>query len=94
MIGFIVIIIGFFIFINLNQAESNPSLFQFKFLSENSIKLIFIILMSISLLIAPISKPKTIIIWNKIGIANYIRAIVMIISCAFLPGANLYNIFF
>ena len=94
MIGFIVIIIGFFIFINLNQAESNPSLFQFKFLSENSIKLIFIILMSISLLIAPISKPKTIIIWNKIGIANYIRAIVIIICCAFLPGANLYNIFF
>jgi hypothetical protein len=50
--------------------------------------------MSIAIFISPISSPKTIIVWDKVSIFHFIRAFIFLIGCAFLPGANLYNIIF
>ena len=92
IIGILTLIVGFFLFINLNQIKETN--FEFKFISENSIKLILTISMSITLLIEPISTPETIILWEDVGFLNYIRAILFIIGCSFLPGASLYSIIF
>jgi len=94
LIGFAVVILGFYLFINLNHSKKNSYLFQIKICSENLIKILLILIMSITLLIPPISKSKAIIIWDDVGILNYLRAISFLIGCSFLPGGNLYNIFF
>jgi hypothetical protein len=94
LVGFAIVITGIFIFINLNHENENNFLFRVKTLSENSIKLILIIAMSIAIFISPISSPKTIIVWDKVSIFHFIRAFIFLIGCAFLPGANLYNIIF
>ena len=92
-IGFAIVIIGFFIFIDFNHNENIDLSINLKFLSESSIKVILTILMCLSLFIQPISSPRTIILWKKVGIFNYIRAIIFILGCAFLPGASIFNIF-
>jgi len=91
VIGFMVVICGAFSFFNLDNNEYLN--LHFKLISENSIKFILIILMGISLLIRPISSPRTVILWQKIGILNYFRAYIFIIGCAFLPGLSIFNIF-
>jgi len=94
MIGFIIIIIGIFIFINLKNPNDNSNLFSFKFLSENSIKIVLLLVVGFCIIIRPISSPYSIILWKKVNFFNYVRAIGMIIGVAFLPGACIFNIFF
>ena len=93
LIGFSIVIIGFFLFINLNLDKDNFNLVQIRLPSENSIKVILMIAMTISLLIPPISTHETIIVWSKVESSHIIRAIIIIIGTAFLPGANLYSLF-
>ncbi|MHA1294346.1 MAG: hypothetical protein ACTSQJ_17010, partial [Promethearchaeota archaeon] len=57
-------------------------------------KLLLIILLTVVLIIQPISKPFFIIDWELISGLNILRAVIVIIALAFLPGALLYNIFF
>jgi len=92
IIGFTLIISSVFIFIFYNHRKNGCNL-KFTLLSENSFKILFIILMSISLLITPITSPNFIILWNKVSLLNYFRAIIFLIGTAFLPGANIYNLF-
>ena len=94
MIGFIIIIISIFIFINLKNLNDNTNLFSFKFLPENSIKIVLILIIGFCIIITPISYPQSIILWEKVSFFSYVRAIGMIIGCAFLPGACIFNIFF
>ena len=93
-IGISVIIIAIFIFINLNHNIGDVKLFSIKFLSENLIKIIFvIILLLIFLFIPPISIRSVLINWTDIQLLNIIRAILLILICSYIPGACLYNIF-
>lgn len=92
--GFSIIIITTF-YILLNFDDTNIfSDFTVKTINENSLKFILIVLMIFTYIIPPIYDSKTILDWNQIGISNIIRAIVFIIGCGFLPGANIYKIFF
>ena len=93
IIGFALVVTSVFMFINNSHKKKNEYNLKFTLLSENSFKLLFIILMSISLVIAPITSPDFIILWNKVSFLNYFRAIIFLIGTAFLPGANLYNLF-
>ena len=93
-IGFAIIIVVFFSFMIFELDNENKKLLKFRFLSENSIKVILMIFMSITIFIPPISFSTTIIDWNQVGILNYFRAISFLIGCLFLPGANLFKIFF
>jgi len=93
-IGIAIVIYGIFLFINLNHKNGNCLLLNFKVLSENSIKIILIITMSLALMIPPIISPTTIINWKDVSFLNYIRSFVFIIGIGYLPGANLYKIIF
>lgn len=93
-IGFAIIIVVFFSFMIFELDNENKRLLKFRFLSENSIKIILMIIMSITIFIPPISFTTTVIDWNQVGIFNYFRAISFLIGCLFLPGANLFKIFF
>ena len=94
LLGFTIIILVFFIFINLNHKKGNYLLFQFPTLSENSFKFILLILLSISIFFPPVLSNNSIILWEKLHFFNYFRAIIAILGCTFLPGANLYKIIF
>lgn len=93
-LGFSIVIIGFFLFFNITQDTENDFIIQFNFLSENSLKIILMLAMSLALLISPILYPETIIVWNRVEFLNYVRAITFIIGSAIIPGASIYNIFF
>ena len=93
IVGYAVVIIVFFMAVNLKDEFKNE-FFEVKTFSENSIKIILLVLMSIAIFISPITGPKSIILWERVGILNHIRAIIFLIGGAFLPGANLYNIIF
>ncbi len=94
LIGFAIIIIGiFYFFINLSHGnESNETLFNFKILNENSIKIILMSLMVITFFIPPISFSDAMINWEHIGFFNHFRAIIFLIGGAFLPGACIFKI--
>ena len=94
LIGFATVIIGVFLFFILMTNNDNNVSFNFKLLSEDSIKIILIIFMCISFFIPPISSTKTIIDWHLVNIFNYFRGFSFLLGCAFLPGSNLYKIFF
>ena len=94
IIGFILFIVFFFIYINSNFEKHKDPVFQFKFLSENFLKLFLLIVFIIAVFIPASTTNKSIINWEYVTLFNYIKAIFIIVSCAFLPGANLYNIFF
>lgn len=42
--------------------------------------------------IRPITFSQMIIDWNQIGFLNYLRAIIYLIGCSFIPGSCFYNI--
>ncbi|MFX1328202.1 MAG: hypothetical protein ACFE91_08665 [Promethearchaeota archaeon] len=63
-------------------------------MSENFLKFILLALMIIATFIPPISSNNSLISWEYILPLNYLRAIIFIIGCAFLPGSNLYSLFF
>jgi hypothetical protein len=90
LFGFFILLIGLFLSFNLDRSEQ---IFNFFFLSENLIKIILVILMTICLLfIPPITFFSTIIAWQEIPLSNLFRAIIFILGSAFLPGACVYNI--
>ncbi len=94
LLGFSVIILVFFIFINLNHHKGNKTLFQIRFLSENSIKFLILIFFMINIFISTNLGSKSIILWKNLNFLNYFKAIITIIVCAYLPGASLFKIFF
>ena len=95
MIGFALIIIGFFyFFIKLIDSDNKIYTFHYKGISETSLKVILIILMLITFFIPPITFSEIIIDWNQISFLNYLRGIIYIIGCAFIPGSCIFNILF
>lgn len=92
--GIATLIIGFYIFINLNHNEEKAFVLKFKGLSENLIKLILLLLIISSLFITPVYGPRTVVLWSRLSTLHYIKAIISLIGCAFLPGANIFSIFF
>lgn len=96
LIGFAIIIIGvFYFFINIELTDGkNKIVTNFKMIDENSIKIILIILMFITFFIPPVSFTETIIDWNQIGFFNYLRAIIFLAGCTFIPGACIFKILF
>jgi len=95
LIGFALIIIGFFyFFIKLIDCDNKIYTFHYKVISETSIKVILIILMLITFLIPPITFSEIIIDWNQIPFLNYLRGIIFIIGSAYIPGSSIFNIFF
>jgi len=92
--GFIVVIIGFFLFFFIKLKDSNKSFLKVKFLSENFIKIILLILMSLCLFIRPITFSTTIIAWKEVNLFNLFRSIVYLFGLGFLPGAFLFNLIF
>lgn len=93
LFGFILVIIVFFLFFNLNHDYKNFSILKFKFLSENFFKFSFLFLMSFLIFFPPITFSTMIISWNEISIFNYLKAIISLLGSAFIPGMCLYNIF-
>lgn len=94
LFGFAIVFITFLVFINVNHDEKSLTLYEQKWFSEDLIKFIILILMSITFFIPPITEFSTIILWEEIGFLNYFRATIFLIGCAYLPGANLYNLIF
>ncbi|MFX1501799.1 MAG: hypothetical protein ACFFDH_12620 [Promethearchaeota archaeon] len=93
-IGFGIIIFGFFLFFILNLKKEDEQFIRFRFLSENLMKIIILILMGISLFIPPISFPFTSISWTEVHLLNYFRGIICLIGCIYIPGVSLLSIFF
>jgi len=94
IIGHCFILLGLIYFAFIYNQSEPKFLFETKFLSEDTIKLILIISMSIVIFIPPVSFSKTVINWDEINFFVLIRALIFIIGCAFVPGSNLYNIIF
>lgn len=92
--GFVVVIIGFFLFFFIKLKDSNKSFLKVKFLSENFIKIILLILMSLCLFIRPITFSTTVIAWKEVTFLNLFRSIVYLFGLGFLPGAFLFNLIF
>lgn len=95
LIGFgIIIILVFYLSLNFRKNQNNNTFVKFYFLNENIIKFILFFFLIIAFFIPPISFSKTIIDWNQISIYNYLKSIIIIIALLFLPGANIFNLFF
>ena len=94
LLGFVLIITGFYLYINSNLKKTNSMVYEFRFLSENFFKFILLILMVIAIFIPPITSNDSLINWENILPLNYFRTIILILSCAFLPGSNIYALFF
>ncbi len=93
-VGFIIVIIGVFLFFFIKKPILEKNFLNVKFLSENFIKIILLALMSISLYIKPITFSNTLISWKEVKFLNLLRAIIFIISLGFLPGSLLFNLIF
>ncbi len=93
-VGFIIVIIGIFLFFFIKKPILEKNNLNVKFLSENFIKIILLVLMSISLYIKPITFSNTLIAWKEVNFLNILRAIIFIISLGFLPGASLFKLIF
>ena len=94
LFGFAILFITFLIFINISQEDKSLTLFEKKGISEELIKIIIIVLMIVAFFIPSVEESSTIMLWENIEFLNYFRAIIFLIGCAYLPGANLYNLFF
>ena len=95
LIGFGLIILGFFyFFLKLLNERENKKILEFNSLTENTIVLMLIILMMITFFIPPVSFSDMIIDWTQISILNYIRGITFLIGICFVPGSCIYNILF
>ena len=94
LLGIAIMIIAFIIFINLNHDKGNQLILKFRGPSENLIKIILLLLLLLALFFEPVYGPKSVVLWSSIRPLNYFKAINSLISCAFLPGGNIYKIFF
>ena len=94
LIGFSILIFSIMLSVILKHDNFGDFSFQIKIPSENMIKIILLLLISFALLFLPSIKSRmTIIIWNRVGPLNYLRAIFILVGCSILPGSNIYNIF-
>lgn len=89
---FIIILCVFFVFMSLSFIKNNRHVIKMKFINENTIKFILLMLMIASFLIPNVDFSNSIISWSEIPIMNYIRLFVLIISCAYLPGSCILNL--
>ncbi len=94
LLGFIIVGLDFLLFINLNHKRTYFKFVEVKFISENSIIFILLILMCISLFIPVKNSANMIISPDKISFLNYFRACVYMIGCAFIPGSLIYRFIF
>jgi len=67
---------------------------KLEILNENSIKIILIVLMSLSIFIPTVSFSEMIIAWNEIPPINYVRWIIFIVGGLYIPGSSIFNILF
>ncbi len=78
----------------MNHKEGNKMLYHLPICSENSFKFIFLMFITINLFIPSVTNNNSIILWENLNFINYFKAILAILSYAFLPGANIYKIIF
>ena len=78
LIGIVILISIIFYFINQKHEKDNYTIFQFRFVSEDLLKFILILLMCICVLIPPISNPITVILWERVEPINFLRAFIFI----------------
>ena len=94
-IGFALLIIGFFyFFINLSQSKVNEVIFNFNSPNENTIITILIVLMCGTYFIPPITFSEMIIAWEQVPVLNYVRGIIFLVGCAFVPGSCIFALIF
>jgi len=95
LIGFALIIIGFFyFFIELIHERKKIYTFKYRGLTENSFKFLLVILMIFTFIIDPITFSDIVIDWNQISFLNYFRAAIFLIGGTFIPGSCIFNILF
>jgi len=93
LFGFAILLTGIFYFF-LKIDFSNRNIVTIKILDEIVIKAIFMILMTITIFIPPISFTEMIIAWEQIPVLNFIRSIIFLIGALFIPGACIFNLIF
>ncbi|NVM36610.1 MAG: hypothetical protein HWN81_13525 [Candidatus Lokiarchaeota archaeon] len=95
LIGFGLLIAGFFyFFFFLINDNENKIILRLNIFSENTITTILIVLMIITFFIPAITFSEMGIDWNQIPVLNYIRSIVFVIGCAFVPGSSIFCLLF
>ncbi|MFW9829024.1 MAG: hypothetical protein ACFFEY_15710 [Candidatus Thorarchaeota archaeon] len=94
MTGFIIIIVLFLLNINLNHSVKKQIQIKFYFISENTLKILLFIFLTLSFFLPIESFSGSIILWENISIINFIKAVVTLIVLSLLPGLTLYKIFF
>jgi len=93
--GFGLFIIGFFyFFFFIIKDKENSVILRLNVLSENTITSILIVLMMCTFFIPPVTFSEMAIDWSQISVLNYIRAIVFVIGCAFVPGSSIFCLLF
>ena len=93
--GFGLFIIGFFyFFFYIIKDKENNVILRLNVFSENTITSILIVLMMCTFFIPPVTFSEMAIDWSQISILNYIRAIIFLIGCAFVPGSSIFGLLF
>ena len=93
--GFGLFIIGFFyFFFYIIKDKENNVILRLNVFSENTITSILIVLMMCTFFIPPVTFSEMAIDWSKISILNYIRTIIFLIGCAFVPGSSIFGLLF
>jgi len=93
--GFGLFIIGFFyFFFFIIKDKENNVILRLNVFSENTITSILIVLMMCTFFIPPVTFSEMAIDWSQISVLNYIRAIVFVIGCAFVPGSSIFCLLF
>ena len=92
LIGFSIIIISTFLFVNKDHNKENLFTYQIRLLPENIIKILLFTFISIPLIIPEGIYPSTIVVWENVGILNYMRGFFVLIGMGYLPGACFYKI--
>ena len=93
--GFGLLIAGFFyFFFCLIKYNENKIILRLNIFSENTITTILIVLMISTFFIPSITFSEMAIDWSQISVLNYIRAIVFVIGCAFVPGSSIFCLLF
>lgn len=95
LIGFGLLIAGFFyFFLYLIKDGENRIILRLNVFSENTITTILIILMICTFFIPSITFSETAIDWSQIPFLNFIRSIIFVIGCAFVPGSSIFCLLF
>ena len=93
--GFGLFIIGFFyFFFFIIKDKENKVILRLNVFSENTITSILIVLMIFTFFISPVTFSELAIDWSQISVLNYIRAIIFLIGCAFVPGSSIFGLLF